>query len=110
LPSCAAFIAGDPLSYVVINAAPPQGHRHEDAKAVIEKLHALKVAPVHLCQRNAYADATITGQTASEYEPSGKAAQEIDALYALTISIAQSLMIEKIFANHSASWGTAANP
>lgn len=87
-------IAGDPLSYVVINAAPPQGRRHEDAKAVIEKLHALKVAPVHLCQRNAYADATITGQTASEYEPSGKAAQEIDALYALTISISQSLTIE----------------
>jgi chromosome partitioning protein len=91
-------IAGDPLSYVVINAAPPQGHRHEDARAVIERLHALKVAPVHLCQRNAYADATITGQTATEYEPSGKAAQEIDALYALTISISQSLTIENTHA------------
>jgi chromosome partitioning protein len=91
-------IAGDPLSYVVINAAPPQGRRHEDARAVIERLHTLKVAPVHLCQRNAYADATITGQTATEYEPSGKAAQEIDALYALTISISQSLTIENTHA------------
>jgi chromosome partitioning protein len=88
-------IAGDPLSYVVINAAPPQGRRHEDAKAVIQQLHALKVAPVHLCQRNAYADATINGQTASEYEPNGKAAQEINALYSLMISVSQSLTNEK---------------
>lgn len=87
-------IAGDPLSYVVINAAPPQGQRHEDARAVIERLHGLKVAPLHLCQRNAYADATINGQTASEYEPRGKAAQEIDALYSLALSLSQSLNIE----------------
>jgi len=84
-------IAGDPKSYVVINAAPAQGTRHEDAKAVIEGLHGMKVAPVHLCQRNAYADATITGQTATEYEPRGKAAQEIASLYSLVTSITQSL-------------------
>jgi chromosome partitioning protein len=88
-------IAGDPLSYVVINAAPPQGRRHEDAKAVIEGMHSLKVAPVHLCQRNAYADATISGLTATEYEPEGKAAREIDALYSLTISISRSLKSKK---------------
>lgn len=88
-------IAGDPLSYVVINAAPPQGRRHEDARAVIEGLHALKVAPVHLCQRNAYADATINGQTVTEYEPEGKAASEINALYSLIISTSQSLKGKK---------------
>lgn len=88
-------IAGDPLSYVVINAAPPQGRRHEDARAVIEELHALKVAPVHLCQRNAYADATISGQTVTEYEPEGKAAGEINALYSLIISTSQSLKGKK---------------
>jgi chromosome partitioning protein len=88
-------IAGDPLSYVVINAAPHQGRRHEDAKAVIEGMHSLKVAPIHLCQRNAYADATISGLTATEYEPSGKAAQEIDALYSLVISISRSLKSKK---------------
>jgi chromosome partitioning protein len=88
-------IAGDPLSYVVINAAPPQGRRHEDAKAVIESMHALKVAPVYLCQRSAYADATIGGQTVTEYEPHGKAASEINALYSLIISTSQSLKGKK---------------
>lgn len=84
-------IAGDPPAYVVINAAPVQGRRHEDARSVIEQLHHLKVAPVHLCQRNAYSDAIIAGKTATEYEPKGKAAAEIDALYSLIISTTQSL-------------------
>jgi len=88
-------IAGDPLSYVVINAAPHQGRRHEDAKAVIEGMHSLRVAPIHLCQRNAYADATINGLTATEYEPGGKAAREIDALYSLIFSKSHSLKSKK---------------
>ena len=88
-------IAGDPLSYVVINAAPPQGRRHEDARAVIKGMHGLQVAPVHLCQRNAYADATISGQTVTEYEPGGKAASEINALYSLIISTSQYLNKKK---------------
>lgn len=88
-------IAGDPLTYVVINAAPPQGRRHLDAKALIEGNHFLSVAPVHLCQRNAYADATIGGQTVTEYEPGGKAALEIDALYSLMFSTTQSLKSKK---------------
>lgn len=87
-------IAGDPLAYVVINAAPVQGRRHEDARAVIEQLHGLKVAPVHLAQRNAYSDSIIAGQTVTEYEPKGKAAGEIDALYSLILSITQSLKTE----------------
>lgn len=87
-------IAGDPLSYVVINAAPVQGRRHEDARAVIEQLHNLQVAPVHLAQRNAYSDSIIAGQTVTEYEPKGKAAGEIDALYSLILSITQSLKTE----------------
>lgn len=88
-------IAGDPKSYVIINAAPPQGRRHIDAKKVIESMHSLTVASVHLCQRNAYADATINGQTVTEYEPSGKAALEIEALYSLVFSKSHNLKIKK---------------
>lgn len=84
-------IAGDPPAYVVINAAPVQGRRHEDARAVIEQMHKLQVASVHLSQRNAFSDSIIVGQTVSEYEPKGKAAGEIDALYSLILSITQSL-------------------
>ncbi len=90
------LIHGKPslVSYVVINAAPVQGRRHEDARAVIEQMHNLTVAPVHLSQRNAFADAAIAGQTASEYEPKGKAAAEIDALYSLILSTTRNLKTE----------------
>ena len=87
-------IAGDPPAYAVINAAPVQGRRHEDARAVIEQMHHLKVAPVHLCQRNAFSDSIIAGQTVNEYEPKGKAAAEVSALYDLILSITQSLKTE----------------
>ena len=87
-------IAGDPLAYAVINAAPVQGRRHEDARAVIEQMHHLKVAPVHLCQRNAFSDSIIAGQSVNEYEPKGKAAAEVSALYDLILSITQSLKNE----------------
>jgi chromosome partitioning protein len=84
-------VAGDPPAWVVLNAVPPQGRTHESAREVIEKKHGLKVCPVTLCQRAAYAAAMINGQTATEYEPHGKAAQEIDALYSLILPISQSL-------------------
>jgi cellulose biosynthesis protein BcsQ len=62
---------------------------------VIEKRDALKVCPVTFCQRSAFADAMITGQTAGEYDPQGKAAQEIDALYSLILSLSQSRKVKK---------------
>jgi chromosome partitioning protein len=88
-------VGGDPPAYVVLNAVPSQGNAFESAKGVIEKQHSLKVCPMYLGQRAAYATAMINGQTAGEYEPKGKAAQEIDQLYSLIISIPQSLNIKE---------------
>jgi chromosome partitioning protein len=51
-----------------------------DAKEAVEHWH-LKVAPVLIHQRSAYVKAMITGQSVSEFEPNGKAADEIAALY-----------------------------
>jgi chromosome partitioning protein len=34
-----------------------------------------------ICQRAAYGHSIIAGQTAQEFEPDGKAAEEIDALW-----------------------------
>jgi chromosome partitioning protein len=84
-------VAGDPTAYVVLNAVPPQGNAYESAKVVIEKNHGLKVCPVFWGQRSAFATAMINGETAGEYEPKGKAAQEIEKLYSLLISISQHL-------------------
>ena len=64
---------------VVLNAAPVRGGMAEDARAAIAE--HLEVAPVVLCQRSAYANAWIDGRSVEEYEPDGKAAAEIRALY-----------------------------
>jgi len=87
--------AGEPPSYVVLNCIPPQGHKHELARQVIEQRDSLEVCPAAFCQRTAFADAMISGQTAGEYEPTGKAAQEIDALYSLVLSLSQSRKVKK---------------
>jgi chromosome partitioning protein len=87
--------AGQPPAYAVLNCIAPQGRKHELARQVIEKRDALKVCPVTFCQRSAFADAMITGQTAGEYDPQGKAAQEIDALYSLILSLSQSRKVKK---------------
>jgi chromosome partitioning protein len=64
---------------VVINAAPIRGHLTEDARTAISE--RITVAPVTLGQRSAYANAWIDGRSVEEYEPKGKAADEIRALY-----------------------------
>jgi chromosome partitioning protein len=87
--------AGDPPAYVVLNCIPPQGQKHEMARQVIEKRDGLKVCPFAFCQRAAFADAMITGQTAGEYDPRGKAAQEIDDLYRHVLSISQFRNVKK---------------
>jgi chromosome partitioning protein len=73
-------LAGGKPAFVVLNAIPPQGRRHEEAKAAIQDL-GLTVCPAVLVQRAAFGDAPNAGQSASEYEPGGKAAQEIEQVY-----------------------------
>ncbi len=64
---------------VVINAAPVRGHMADDARAAIGE--RIAVAPVVLGYRSAYANAWIDGRSVEEYDPKGKAADEIRALY-----------------------------
>jgi chromosome partitioning protein len=68
-------------AFVVLNAVPPSATLilHDAGDAV--KVHGLKTAPVTLHQRAAYAHALTLGQTAQEYEPGSKAADEIMHLY-----------------------------
>jgi chromosome partitioning protein len=74
-------IAGKP-AFVVLNAIPPGATRLiEDARAAAA-VHGLEVAPVVIEQRAALSHSLTAGQTAQEYEPHGKAAEEIARLYA----------------------------
>ena len=70
---------GTPL-YVVMNAIAPQGHEALEAAEAIAELGA-PVCPGHLVSRVAFSRSIITGLTAQEFEPEGKAAQEVSQLH-----------------------------
>ena len=72
--------AGNPPASVVVNRAPTQGRRHEDTNEALTRM-GYEIAPVVLFQRAAHSDASNLGQAASEYDPKGKAAQEMAELY-----------------------------
>jgi chromosome partitioning protein len=66
--------------FVVVNAVPPRGSLGAEADSAIATYDA-PVAPSQLSMRAAYYHCLVNGQVAQEYEPTGKAAEEADALY-----------------------------
>lgn len=64
---------------VVLNAVPPRSSVADAQEAVAS--YGVQVAPVYFTQRAAFAHALTAGQTAQEYEPDGKAADEALHLY-----------------------------
>ena len=70
---------GTPV-FVVMNAVAPQGQEAEEAAEAISELDAT-VCPVQIVNRVAFARSLVTGQTAQEFEPDGKATSEILELH-----------------------------
>lgn len=64
----------------LINAAPPQGSLGDEAAEAIEG-YGIEVAPVRLGHRVAFVHALTVSQSVLEWEPNGKAAQEIRQLH-----------------------------
>jgi chromosome partitioning protein len=77
-----AKLAGKPAC-VVFNAVPPRGSLADEASAAVES-YQIPIAPTRIAQRAAYVHALTAGQVAQEYEPDGKAAEEIKLLYKWT--------------------------
>lgn len=67
-------------AFVVLSAAPIRSTIVDEARKVITDQGA-KVAPTVIHQRAAYGHASIDGRGVLEYEPGGKAAEEISALF-----------------------------
>lgn len=65
---------------VVLNAVPPQTSRNDQAVQAIRAM-GLDICPAQVGQRVAFEYAAQLGQSVAEYEPDGKAAQEIQHLY-----------------------------
>lgn len=70
-------------SAVVLTFCPIQGREIGDTEAAVRQLGAV-IAPVRIHNRVAYSRAQQTGLTAQEFEPDGKAAEEIKHLYEYT--------------------------
>lgn len=64
---------------ILLNAAPPRGIMTEKAAAGLSEI--IPVVPIYMYQRAAYSHAINGGYSVEEYEPHGKAAEEIRALY-----------------------------
>ena len=71
--------SGKPAVFV-LSACPTRSNDSTEAADVLSK-YGLPVSPVHIHERRAYARAVISGRSVAEFEPSGKAAQEIAALW-----------------------------
>jgi NAD(P)-dependent dehydrogenase (short-subunit alcohol dehydrogenase family) len=84
-------------SYVVLNAIPPRrGIGREAAEGLTAQ--GARVAPAMLSQRAAFAHGVVDGPTAQEFEPDGKAAEEVEALYAWLCGIVGMSTIEMFIA------------
>lgn len=65
---------------VVLTCVPPRGTlAHEASEAV--STYGIKLCPSQIGQRAAFVHSITEGQSVHEYEPSGKAAEEINNLY-----------------------------
>lgn len=73
-------LAGNPTAVVLVNRAPVQGKRHIETQEAATTA-GFQVCPVVIFARGAHGDAGNVGQTATEYEPKGKAGQEMLELY-----------------------------
>ena len=68
-------------AYVVLNAVPARSGGIDKEAAATLTAQGAWVAPHQLTQRAAFAHGVIDGRTAQEFEPSGKAAAEVEAIY-----------------------------
>jgi chromosome partitioning protein len=79
-------VAGDKPAFVIVNNAPVQGSRHVHAQEAAQQA-GFMVCPIILFHRAAVHDSPLPGLAVQEYEPDGKAAQEIASLYKFTIKL-----------------------
>ena len=74
-----AKFAGKPTA-IILTAIPLRGRTAEEAKEALQSL-GIEICPYSTGDRAAYKNAPTSGLVAQEYEPNGKAAEEIKALY-----------------------------
>jgi chromosome partitioning protein len=84
---------------VVLNAVPPVGDRHEQARELLNRLQ-IPVCPYTLGHRAVFGDAGAVGQAAQEYDQKGKGAAEILQVYKYVLSTLVQLSKDKTKQEH----------
>lgn len=76
-------VVGGVKNFVLLNSVTPYESRNKEAIASIENhpTAPFSVCPHMLGQRAAFGDSSILGMTPQEYEPKGKASEEISRVY-----------------------------
>lgn len=65
---------------VVLNCVPPRGSLADEAEEAVSS-YGISLVPVRIGQRAAFVHSVTSGQAVQEYEPKGKATEEISKLY-----------------------------
>jgi len=92
-------LAGNKPAVVVLNAVPPVGDRHEQARELLNRLQ-IPVCPYTLGHRAVFGDAGAVGQAAQEYDQKGKGAAEILQVYKYVLSTLVQLSKDKTKQEH----------
>jgi chromosome partitioning protein len=92
-------LAGNKPAIVILNAVPPVGDRHEQARELLGRLQ-IPVCPYTLGHRAVFGDAGAVGQAAQEYDQKGKGAAEILQVYKYTLSTLVQLSKDKTKQEH----------
>ena len=74
-------------TFAVLNGVSPHTAVADEAARAISEQFKLEVSPVRLGDRVAYNRCLISGQTAQEFEPEGRAAQEITDFFLWTSNL-----------------------
>jgi len=73
-------LADNKPALVILNSVPSQGHRQEQARQALDQM-GMHVCPHTIGARASFGDAGALGQTPEEYDPDGRAAEEIRKVY-----------------------------
>ena len=86
-------VAGHKPAMVVLNSVPPVGDRHAQSGEAMKNWQ-IPLCPFTIGNRVAFGDAGAFGLTPQEYEPKGKAAEEVQKVYDFTAKVLSELELK----------------
>lgn len=87
-------VAGHKAAMVVLNSVPPVGDRHSQSGEAMKNWQ-IPICPFTIGNRVAFGDAGALGLTAQEYEPRGKAAEEVQKVYNFAEAVLTELKLKQ---------------